>query len=80
MPSEEAGGVLRHPLTPLLRSRRYASVSLVAARRNGASGQPSCSLPGPPAAMCTALQLGLIPAPEVVGGRELSVYRTRAFS
>ena len=73
-------GSLTTPPTPLLRSRGHASVSVVAARRNRASGQPSCHLPGPPAAMCPALQLGLIPAPEVVGGRELSVYRTSAFS
>ncbi len=73
-------GSLTTPPNPLLRSRRHASVSVVAAQRDRASGQPSCNLPGPPAAMCPAPRLGLIPAPEVVGGRELSVYRTSAFS
>ena len=74
-------GSLSTPPNPLLRSRRHASVSMVAARRNRASGQPSSHLPGPPAAMCTAPQLGLIPAPEAgVGGRERFSYRTSAFS
>ena len=73
-------GSLTTPPNPLLRSRGHASVSVVAARRNRASGQPSCNLPGLPAARCTALQLGLIPAPKLAGGRELSVYRTSAFS
>ena len=66
-------GSLTTPPNPLLRSRRHASISLVAARRDRASGQPSCNLPGQPAAMCAAPRLGLIPAPEVVGGSELSV-------
>ena len=73
-------GSLTTPPNPLLRSRGHASASLVAARRNRAAGQPSCNLPGTPAAMCTAPRLRLIPAPAVVGGRELRVYRISAFS
>ena len=62
-------GSLATPPHPRLRSRRHASVSVVAARRDRASGQPSCNLPGPPAAMRTAPRLRLIPAPEGGGGQ-----------
>lgn len=45
-----------------------------------ATGWPSCGPSGPPAARRAVQHLSIVPAPAGVGGRELYVYRTSAFS
>ncbi len=67
------GGSLTTPPAPLCARISTPAPSWVAARVHGASSRPSSSPPGLPAAVRPAPRLGFVPAPDLVGGRDLLI-------
>ncbi len=72
-------GSLTTPPNPLLRSRRHASVSVVAARRDRASGQPSCQPSRPARCEVHRPATRIDPCPEVGGGQGIECLSNERF-